>query len=234
MSQVELVKRKIVVASQQFPEPQIVESSAKTWKELKVDLLAANISLTNTKALLKSNKSTLEVDDALVPTGDQILYLFEEKVKSGMDYSTMTYNQLRSEASKRGLLAGKASMGKAETIALLKKDDKKSSKKSASAPAPKAKVEKKEASKPVEKVTRQKVVKEVEINLEEQILTAVQQSLSSIKLNVSEIVVKVEVTNSLQNVNVPLGDSTEPIHTIVEDDIMKELEELRKQTPGVK
>lgn len=84
---------------------QTIETDAETWGALKLVLEAEGIDLNNTKALVGGSQVTLESEDAKLPVGvngadatngDFTLFLTPVKVKSGADWDTMEYPQLRS------------------------------------------------------------------------------------------------------------------------------------------
>jgi len=57
------------------------QSDARTFGELKKELV--NIKWSGMRVVERSNKTTLQMDDAVLPQGDFILFLVPEKVKSG-------------------------------------------------------------------------------------------------------------------------------------------------------
>lgn len=69
----------------------------KSQPELDVD------NLNNMRAVVQSTENTLELPNALIPDGPQKIFLFEAKVKSGVNYETLSYNDLRKIAQKKGI-----------------------------------------------------------------------------------------------------------------------------------
>ena len=69
----------------------------KNQPELEVD------NLNNMRAVVQSTENTLELPNALIPDGPQKIFLFEAKVKSGVDYERMSYNDLRRLAKKKDI-----------------------------------------------------------------------------------------------------------------------------------
>lgn len=59
--------------------------------------------LNNMRAVVQSTENTLELPNALIPDGPQKIFLFEAKVKSGIDYVNFSYNELRVIAKNKGI-----------------------------------------------------------------------------------------------------------------------------------
>lgn len=75
------------------------ESEARTFGELKADL--SDIKWDGMRVVERTSKNTLQMDDAILPATDVLLFVVPEKVKSGaVDVETATYNELRSEISR--------------------------------------------------------------------------------------------------------------------------------------
>lgn len=126
--------RKVIVSHQKDNKLLKFNTSAKTFGELQTVIgLEVNIDWKATKAMLRDTKNVLDQPDSVLPEGDFVLFLFPQKVKSGMAYEGMSYNQLRSEASKRGLLKGVSSVDTKGLLKLLETDDKKKAKAEAKA-----------------------------------------------------------------------------------------------------
>ena len=79
------------------------ESDARTFGELKKEL--SDVKFSGMRVVERSSKNTLQMDDAILPAGDFVLFLVPEKVKSGgvvkklKNIATASYNDLRSHAS---------------------------------------------------------------------------------------------------------------------------------------
>jgi len=84
------------------------ESAARTFGELKSEL--GNVKWDGMRVVERTDKRTLQLDDAVLPSGDFVLFLVPEKVKSGAskakkavkklkNIATAKYNELRSHAS---------------------------------------------------------------------------------------------------------------------------------------
>lgn len=77
----------------------VVESDARTFGELKKQL--TNVKWDGMRVVERSTKNTLQMDDAVLPATDFVLFLVPEKVKSGaeLDIDNSSYNDLRSHIS---------------------------------------------------------------------------------------------------------------------------------------
>jgi hypothetical protein len=78
------------------------ESNARTFGELKGELY--DIKFDGMRVVERSTKNTLQMDDAVLPATDFVLFLVPEKVKSGgrmkqIDVENASYNELRSQIS---------------------------------------------------------------------------------------------------------------------------------------
>lgn len=73
----------IKLVSQREGSIKNVETSATTWGELKADLRRDGIDYNGMDAVLREGKQTLSLDEAVIPEGDQIIFLSPSKVKSG-------------------------------------------------------------------------------------------------------------------------------------------------------
>lgn len=78
------------------------ESNARTFGELKGEL--NDIKFDGMRVVERSTKNTLQMDDAVLPATDFVLFLVPEKVKSGgrmkqIDVENASYNELRSQIS---------------------------------------------------------------------------------------------------------------------------------------
>ena len=73
-----------------------VESDARTFGELKKQL--ADVKWDGMRVVERTTKNTLQMDDAVLPATDFVLFLVPEKVKSGagIDIDGSSYNDLRS------------------------------------------------------------------------------------------------------------------------------------------
>lgn len=107
--------RKVYVKSQHSNEPEIFESSATTWGELRAQMSTRWEGL---KAVCGNNRTTLESSQAVLPAEDIRIFLYPTKVDSGAisSYHSMSYNALRSFASKEGI---KVNGSKEEILARL-------------------------------------------------------------------------------------------------------------------
>lgn len=72
----------------------VVSSDARTFGELKK--ATPNVKWDGMRVVERATKNTLQVDDAVLPATDFVLFLVPEKVKSGIDIDSASYNDLRS------------------------------------------------------------------------------------------------------------------------------------------
>ena len=71
--------RKVTIWSTQERSTQTIETSAKTWGELKSELPNTG----NSRAVIRETRNTLESGGAQLPNQDFTLFLYPEKVRSG-------------------------------------------------------------------------------------------------------------------------------------------------------
>ena len=77
-------KRNIKVASIGLNKPIVLEGcEAKDFGELKSCLRKANVSYDNMAVIVRETKTTLELDEALLPEGEFGVFLYAKKMKSG-------------------------------------------------------------------------------------------------------------------------------------------------------
>ena len=62
-----------------------IETFATTYGELKIDLKKEKISLKDKRVIVREGKVSLELDEAVLPAGNFLIYLFPQKVKSGSE-----------------------------------------------------------------------------------------------------------------------------------------------------
>lgn len=83
---------------------QKIETSSQKWSEISqmidlTDLDGRPIDLSKRKAVLRSTNGILELPDALIPAGDQVIFLGAAKQASGSkDFDSMKYPELRRAA----------------------------------------------------------------------------------------------------------------------------------------
>lgn len=76
--------RKVTVVSTRDGGKKEVMSSASTWGDLKNDLESNGISTSDMKAMERATKVTYEKADAVLPTGEFVIFLTTgKKMKSG-------------------------------------------------------------------------------------------------------------------------------------------------------
>ena len=88
---------KVTVFSTKGAKKSVINSSAKTWGELRKDLAEAGIPYSGMRAILGETKVTLESSAAVLPVDfDFTLFLSPVKVKSGVDINSMSRSDLYS------------------------------------------------------------------------------------------------------------------------------------------
>lgn len=78
-----MLEREIKVLNPSTNEPVKINTDVTTWGELKPLLNDNGIVTTNMEGFVRQTKVTLKNNDAVLPQGDFILYLFPEKNKAG-------------------------------------------------------------------------------------------------------------------------------------------------------
>ncbi len=85
----------------------VITTDASVWGDL-IPHLENDFDLSNLQAAESVGKTTLVHRDAVLPSGDFILFLRPVKTKSGVDYEDMSYSELRdrlTETDKRDFLS---------------------------------------------------------------------------------------------------------------------------------
>lgn len=95
-------KRKVTLKLTTQKDLVVRESEARTFGELKAEF--SDIKFDGMRVVERSTKNTLQMDDAILPATDFVLFVVPEKVKSGyripkIDVETASYNELRSHIS---------------------------------------------------------------------------------------------------------------------------------------
>lgn len=88
----------IRVVSGQFDVPQSLTTAATTWGELQEDLDAAGISYLDKRVMIKSTKTDLVDNDAVLPEGDLIIFMHSKKVEAGTEapnFTKMSFTELK-------------------------------------------------------------------------------------------------------------------------------------------
>lgn len=104
------VVREVLVYNQPKQKHYIFQTSTDKWTEL-ADLIVKQPELevkdiNAMRAVVHSTQNTLELPNAIIPTGPQKIFLFEAKVKSGMDYAKLNFGELRRLAKSKGVSEG--------------------------------------------------------------------------------------------------------------------------------
>jgi hypothetical protein len=108
-----IAQRTIKVMYQSGGGLKTLQSAASTWGQLKDSLsnLYPSANFNKLKAVDRATKVSYEVDDAVLPQNDLVLFIFPKEIKSGAsiqssdvkELSEMSYNYLRSYGSKCGI-----------------------------------------------------------------------------------------------------------------------------------
>lgn len=89
-------QRTITVVATKGGRIEKITTDAATWGDLKA-LIQDKYDLSNLKAVENINKTTLEHIDATLPEGDFRLFLRATKTKSGVDFSQMSFGDMRND-----------------------------------------------------------------------------------------------------------------------------------------
>jgi len=73
----------LVFSTQSSDRPTLQIGAGAKWSELKAVIEEAGIATSNMKAMIRGNRTTLEHNDATIPSEDFTLMLTPGKVKSG-------------------------------------------------------------------------------------------------------------------------------------------------------
>ena len=123
--------------------PVSIETSATYLSEFKSEPKVQELGINwgASKLIDKDSKTTMELDDTLLPAGDAYFFVFPTKTNSGADYNAWSYGSLRQECARllpKGSIS--ATPTKSEMIRALSSMDSEKS------------IAEKEFGKPVEKV----------------------------------------------------------------------------------
>jgi hypothetical protein len=119
-------KRTILVYNQPKQKVDQFETESNKWADV-VELIKASKELdvrdiNSMRAVVSSTQVTLELPNAEIPDGDQKIFLFEAKVKSGAKvrevsvYSTMSFTDLRRLAKDKGVAGSLGSNPKKDDL----------------------------------------------------------------------------------------------------------------------
>ncbi len=77
--------------------PVSIETSASYLNEFKAEpkVQELNINWSNSKLIDMASKTTMELDNTVLPAGDAYFFVFPTKTSSGVDYSKHSYSELR-------------------------------------------------------------------------------------------------------------------------------------------
>lgn len=88
--------REVIVISTRGEDPIRIQTAVTKWKDL-ADLISSsgNYDMSNLKAVESVGKTTLEHPGASLPEGDFRVFLRPVKVKSGIDFSTLSFKEVQ-------------------------------------------------------------------------------------------------------------------------------------------
>tara|TARA_R110001592_G_scaffold124249_1_gene332989 strand:+ start:8249 stop:8974 length:726 start_codon:yes stop_codon:yes gene_type:complete len=99
------IMRKVTIYSNKTRATQEINTDVATWGELKA-LISEDMMVSNARCMVKENRMTLESAQAVLPTGDFIVYVYPTKVKSGLTedaYAELTDAKLRKACQKKSI-----------------------------------------------------------------------------------------------------------------------------------
>ena len=97
--------RTVKIATGQFDLPQTVETDATTWGDLKLVLDEKGIDH-NKRVVVKSTRADLVEDEAVLPEGDFIIFMYPTKNDSGVDvpsFTKLSFKELKQLARELGV-----------------------------------------------------------------------------------------------------------------------------------
>lgn len=108
------MSRKITIYSTKTKATQEITTPVTTWGELK-PLVNSEMGVASAKCMVRETRNTLENNEAVLPTGDFIVFVYPEKVKSGNQkiegdaYASLSDAKLRQACNRKSLVSnGKA------------------------------------------------------------------------------------------------------------------------------
>lgn len=108
------MSRKITIYSTKTKATQEIKTPVTTWGELK-PLVNSEMGVGSAKCMVRETRNTLENNEAVLPTGDFIVFVYPEKVKSGNEkiegdaYASLSDAKLRQACNRKSLVSnGKA------------------------------------------------------------------------------------------------------------------------------
>lgn len=100
--------RKVTIYSTKTKAQQVIETGVNTWGELK-QLINPEMGVSSAKCMVRENRTTLESNEAILPTSDITIFVYPEKVKSGAGkkkedaYAPLSSAKLRKACQKKSL-----------------------------------------------------------------------------------------------------------------------------------
>lgn len=89
--------RKVTIWATKGKKKSVIESDATVWEDLRNQISDAGYDMTELRATENVNKTTLEHKEAALPAGDFTIFLRPIKTKSGGNYDSMSFKELRAE-----------------------------------------------------------------------------------------------------------------------------------------
>jgi hypothetical protein len=104
--------REIKIFNQESNQAIVLNSEAKTWSELRSEIITNNTINPNDKTpIVRETKLTLSFDDSVLPDGPFTLFLFPKKTKSGVKKQVkiepLTTKELQEKIKKASILLKK-------------------------------------------------------------------------------------------------------------------------------
>ena len=97
-NEVATTKRKVLVYTTVGNNATEIESDAKLWSELQTQLGQIGVSnFTKLKCVVGESKVTLESPNAVLPNENFTLFILPKKNKSGANYDSMSYREMKAE-----------------------------------------------------------------------------------------------------------------------------------------
>ena len=104
------MSRKITIYSTKTKATQEITTPVTTWGELK-PLVNSEMGVGSAKCMVRETRNTLENNEAVLPTGDFIVFVYPEKVKSGNNkiegdaYASFSDTKLREACNRKSLVS---------------------------------------------------------------------------------------------------------------------------------
>lgn len=115
----------ITIYSTRKGEASKFNTSATTWGELRKELYKADLYNEKMKAVLSTNKMTLENDDVVLPDGGYTIFMVPKETKSGVGFSVEKVKSLQADMNTlfESVIQGATTVSAAELRRLQKEAD---------------------------------------------------------------------------------------------------------------